>query len=141
MTTAQGADHTAGNLAVYECAGKPTKELAEASFNAQVSFAASDNLGICIFGRVAADANPELIVDTINNIHGTELTAEFMTKIGRETLELEAAFNEAAGFTDEDDKLPAFFYEEMLAPTGKTFRHGADAINDVKTRWRQNIQP
>ncbi|MCP5072298.1 MAG: aldehyde ferredoxin oxidoreductase [Rhodobacteraceae bacterium] len=140
MTTAQGADHTAGNLAVYECAGKSTEELAEASFDAQVSFAASDNLGICIFGRVAADANPELIVDTINNIHGTQLDASFMKKIGRKTLEMEEAFNKAAGFTVADDELPDFFYEDRLAPTGKTARHRAGEINRYKNQWWQKNQ-
>ena len=140
MTTAQGADHTAGNLAVYECAGKSTEELAEASFNAQVSFAASDALGICIFGRVAADADPELIADTINNIHGTQLDAGFMTRIGRETLELEAAFNEAAGFTVADDELPDFFYEDKLAPSGKAARHRAREINSYRYPWQQKNQ-
>ncbi len=140
MTTAQGADHTAGNLAVYECAGKSTEELAEASFNAQVSFAASDNLGVCIFGRVAADSDPDLIVGAINSIHGTQLDAEFMTRIGRETLEMEAAFNKAAGFTEADDELPEFFYEDTLAPTGKTARHRASEVNSYRNPWRQKNQ-
>lgn len=138
MTTAQGADHTAGNLATFECAGKSTEELARASFDAQVSFAASDTLGICIFGRVAADASPELIVEAINAIHGTGLTPDFMQRAGRETLEMEAAFNAAAGFATQDDALPGFFYEEKLAPTGKTARHGAQALAECKKQWLQS---
>ncbi len=138
MVTAQGADHTAGNAPAFECDGKSTEELAEVSFNTQVSCAAADSLGICVFGRSATDPNPELVTNTINNIHGTSLGPDFMKKIGRETLEMEDAFNKAAGFTVEDDKLPGFFYQDALAPTGKTARHHAEAIVAYKDQWRQN---
>lgn len=138
MVTAQGADHTAGNAPAFECDGKSTEELAEVSFNTQVSCAAADSLGLCVFGRSATDPNPDLVTGTINNIHGTALDAGFMTKIGRETLEMEDAFNKAAGFTVEDDMLPAFFYEDALAPTGKTARHHAEEIIAYKDQWRQN---
>ncbi len=138
MVTAQGADHTTGNAPAFECDGKSTEELAEVSFNTQVSCAAADSLGLCVFGRSATDPNPELVTNTINNIHGLQLDAGFVAKIGRETLEMEDAFNKAAGFTVEDDKLPAFFYEDPLAPTGKTARHFARDINTYKGQWRQN---
>ena len=32
-------------------------------------------------------------------------------------------FNRQAGFTEEDDELLDFFYDEPLAPTGKSARH------------------
>ena len=71
MLTAQGADHTAGNLPAFECKGKSTEQLVTASLGAQVSAAAADSLGFCIFGRSVTDTNPRLIVNALNDAHGT----------------------------------------------------------------------
>ncbi len=44
-----------------------------------------------------------------------------MFGIGVQTLALEKAFNEAAGLTSKDDKLPKFFYTEKSPMTGQVF--------------------
>jgi aldehyde:ferredoxin oxidoreductase len=129
MLTAQGADHTAGNLPAFDCKGKTTDELVAVSLGAQVAAAAADSLGFCIFGRSVTDTHPQLIVTALNDAHGTQLEESFPKTIGREVLELERKFNRLAGFTDSDDELPDFFYSEMLAPTGNTARHRAREIN------------
>jgi aldehyde:ferredoxin oxidoreductase len=129
MLTAQGADHTVGNLPGYDCKGKTTEELVAASLGAQVGAATADSLGLCIFGRSVTDTNPELVVAALNDAHGTTFDASFLKALGREVLELEWAFNRAAGFAEADDELPAFFYREALEPTGKTARHHADEVN------------
>ena len=41
MVTAQGADHTAGNIPAFECDGKTTEELTEASLEIQTICAAA----------------------------------------------------------------------------------------------------
>ena len=51
MVTAQGADHTAGNLPVLDCSDMPLEDIVAASLEAQAQYAASDALGLCIFGR------------------------------------------------------------------------------------------
>ncbi|MBT5455076.1 MAG: hypothetical protein HOK82_00625, partial [Rhodospirillaceae bacterium] len=38
-------------------------------------------------------------------------------------------FNKQAGFTEEDDALPDFFYDEALPPTGKQARHRTTEVN------------
>lgn len=129
MLTAQGADHTVGNLPGYDCKGKTTAQLVEASLGAQINAAAADSLGLCIFGRSVTDTNAELIVTALNDAHGTSLAPSFLKELGRETIELEWAFNKAAGFAEDDDELPSFFYREALAPSGKTARHHADEVN------------
>ena len=129
MLTAQGADHTAGNLPGFDCKGKSTEELVAASLGAQVSAATADSLGLCIFGRSVTDTNPQLIVTALNDAHGTQLEEAFLKTLGREVLELEWKFNRLAGFTDADDELPDFFYTEMLAPTGNVARHRATEVN------------
>ena len=47
---------------------------------------------------------------TSNDAVGTNLDPNFFQQLGRETLRLERACNLAAGFTEADDALPAFFY-------------------------------
>ncbi len=129
MLTAQGADHTVGNLPAFDCKGKSTEELVTVSLGAQVSAAAADSLGFRIFGRSVTDTNPQLIVTALNDAHGTQLEEPFLKQLGREVLELEWAFNREAGFTDQDDELPSFFYDEALAPTGNLARHRAAEVN------------
>ena len=123
MLTAQGADHTTGNMPVYDCNNKTTDELVAVSLESQISNAVADSLGLCIFGRTVTYVSSELIVTAINDAHGTDLDISFVKALGLETLRMEWDFNKAAGFTDADDELPAFFYAEALAPTGKTARH------------------
>jgi len=135
MLTAQGADHTAGNLPSFVCKDKTTEQITQASLGAQTNSAAADSLGLCVFGRSVTEPNAQLIVEAINAAFGTELTPEFVEDLGRETLALEHRFNKAAGFTEEDDALPAFFTQEPLAPTNKTARHAVTEINAVRDRW------
>lgn len=129
MVTAQGADHTAGNLPVFDCKGKSTEELVEASLGIQTAVAAADSLGLCIFGRSVTNVSAELVVTALNDAHGTSLDTSFMQKLGLETLRNEWAFNKAAGFTEKDDELPDFFYDEALAPSNKTARHHSAEVN------------
>ncbi len=138
MVTAQGADHTAGNLPAYDCKGKDTEHLTALSMDMQTNTAAADSLGICIFGRAVTNINHGFMVDAINDALGTDLPTEFFARLGRETLELEARFNEEAGFTREDDELPAFFRTEELPPSGKTAHHLVDDIHRFRTAWLES---
>jgi aldehyde:ferredoxin oxidoreductase len=131
MLTAQGADHTAGNVPMMDCKGKQVSELVAASLQSQVNTAAVDSLGLCVFGRSVTDTNIELVINAINDAHGTELERSFFEDLGRETLKLEHEFNLAAGFTAEDDELPQFFYDESLAPTDKVARFHSDEIHQT----------
>ncbi len=119
MVTAQGADNTVGNLPAYACKGNDTAHLTDLSMDMQTNSAAADSLGICIFGRVVTNINHAFMVDAINTALGTDLQAEFFARLGRETLELEAKFNEEAGFTREAAELPAFFRTEALPPPAR----------------------
>jgi aldehyde:ferredoxin oxidoreductase len=127
MATAQGADHTAGNLPRLKTREMDLGSMIEQSLVAQTNTAASDSLGLCIFGRSVTEPNIEFIVNAINAACGTSLTKDFFTALGRETLRLEHEFNRRAGFTEKDDELPEFFYTEALPPTNHVARfHGRD---------------
>ena len=132
MMTAQGADHTAGNLPKLDCREMDASQIVAASFEAQRVMAASDSLGLCIFGRGVTDTNVEFIIDAINNALGTDLPISFYRDLGSETLDLEHEFNRAAGFKDTDDDLPAFFYEESLPPMDRVARFHGEEVNKFR---------
>lgn len=129
MVTAQGADHTVGNMPTYKCTDKTTKDLVEVSLESQIQCAAADSLGLCIFGRSVTNVSADLIVTALNDAHGTDFEPAFFMDLGREVLKMEWQFNRQAGFTDADDELPAFFYDEALEPSGKAQRHRAAEVN------------
>src|SRR5215475_2062933 len=93
MATAQGADHTAGNLPRLKTREMDLESLLDQSLTAQVNCAATDSLGLCIFGRSVTEPNTEFIANAANAAHGTSLTKEFFAELGRETLRLERDFN------------------------------------------------
>jgi aldehyde:ferredoxin oxidoreductase len=127
MATAQGADHTAGNLPRLKTREMDLESLVTQSLAQQVRVAANDSLGLCVFGQSVTNPNTEFLADAINAAHGTTLTKDFFETLGRETLRLEYEFNRQAGFTEKDDELPAFFYREALPPTNHVARfHGGD---------------
>ena len=135
MLTAQGADHTTGNLPTMDCKGKSTQDLLEASMDAQVNCAAGDSIGLCVFGRSVTNINHPMIIEALNDALGTKLPETFLRSLGKETLQLEDLFNQAAGFKTSDDELPAFFYEEALPPSNKYARHHAAEVNKFKSEW------
>jgi len=129
MVTAQGADHTTGNLPVFDCRDKTTAQLVEASLGIQAACAAADSLGLCIFGRSVTHVSSELIVTALNDAHGTNFDVSFIKTLGMEALKMEWEFNKQAGFTEKDDELPDFFYNEPLAPSNKAARHHSAEVH------------
>jgi aldehyde:ferredoxin oxidoreductase len=140
MVTAQGADHTTGNAPKFECSGKNIDELVDVSMEMQTLCASADSLGLCVFGRSVTNANIEMMVGAINDACGTGFSVDWFREIGRQTLRYEAEFNQAAGFTEADDELPAFFYEEALAPSNKVARFHSAEVNASVRRWWQQQQ-
>ena len=125
-TSTQGADHTMGYTIATNILGvggsvDPLSQegQVELSRNLQIATAAIDSTGMCLFIAFAALDDEKCLpalVDMINARFGADLTAEDVTNLGISILKTERAFNEAAGFTSKDDRLPEFFYEEPIAP-------------------------
>jgi len=127
MATAQGADHTAGNLPRLKTREMNAEQIVEQSLAHQARVAANDSLGLCIFGMSVTNPNTEFLVNAINAAHGTSLTKDFFEPLGQAALRMEYEFNRRAGFTEKDDELPEFFYSEPLPPTNHVARfHGPD---------------
>jgi len=131
MATAQGADHTAGNLPRLKTREMDIAQIVEQSLAHQARIAANDSLGLCIFGMSVTNPNTEFLANAINAAHGTNLTKDFFEPLGREALRLEWEFNKQAGFTEKDDELPEFFYQEPLPPTNHVARFHASDVQGM----------
>jgi len=91
----------------------------ELSRNLQIATAAIDSTGMCLFIAFAAlddAACLPALIDMINARYDIALTADDVTNLGKFILKTERAFNQKAGFTSEDDRLPEFFNNEPIAP-------------------------
>jgi aldehyde:ferredoxin oxidoreductase len=127
MATAQGADHTAGNLPRLRTKDMLLPEMLEKSLLQQQRVAANDSLGLCMFGQSVTNFQTDFLANAINAACGTNLTGEFFIKLGSDVLKYEREFNRRAGFTDKDDDLPQFMYDEALPPANRTARfYGKD---------------
>ena len=131
MTSAQGADHTTGNVPKVASRDKDLAELKRLSLEAQIACAAVDSIGLCIFGRTTTNPNVAFLAEAINAAVGTNLAPTFFRQIGHECLLLEREFNLAAGFEEADDNLPDFFYDEPLPPTQQAARFRAADVHTI----------
>ncbi|WP_420627975.1 aldehyde ferredoxin oxidoreductase C-terminal domain-containing protein [Candidatus Leptofilum sp.] len=134
MMTAQGADHTAGNVPKMKTRDKALSELIVVSLEAQIATAATDSIGLCVFGRSVTNPHIDFLANAINHALGTNLQPTFFHKIGRETLRLEREFSLASGFTAVDDDLPQFFYDEPLPPSQQTARFRGVDVHEMYER-------
>jgi aldehyde:ferredoxin oxidoreductase len=125
-TTPMGADHTAGYTIAPEIAGVGGKVdplsdsgKGDLSLTFQAATAFIDSTGYCLF-----IAFPILdiatgwagMAESVAGVTGMNITGDDVIPIGKEILKMERLFNEAAGFTPEDDRPPEFMRYESLAP-------------------------
>jgi len=140
-TTPMGADHTAGYAVATNLLGvggsvdplKPEGQV-ELSRNLQIATAAIDATGMCLFIAFAILDQPDTfqsLVDLVGGFLGADMTADDVTELGKNILKMERDFNERAGFTSKDDRLPAFFTEETLAPHNVTFGVTDEELDQV----------
>ena len=124
-TSNRGACHLRGYTIASEVLGIPVKtepadtqgkpELVKAFQDATAAF---DAAGICIFTSFAwtlADVAPQLQAAC-----GDEFTVENLTTIGERIWNMERDFNNRAGFTSKDDKLP----KRLMKEAAKTVQIG-----------------
>ncbi len=130
-TSTMGADHTAGYAVatnIMKVGGdvdplKPEGQV-ELSRNLQISTALIDTLGLCLFVAFPVMDMPDAftaVVDMVNAKYGLSLTADDAMALGQKVLKYEREFNQNAGFTAADDRLPEFFKIEKLPPHNQVF--------------------
>jgi len=99
----------------FELAGKPTWVKIFQDLTAAI-----DSLGLCLFTSFALGA--QQYADMVNEVIGTEWTAEELLLAGERIWNIEKMFNLAAGILPEEDTLPPRFLEEKM-PDGPTKGH------------------
>jgi len=131
-TSTMGADHTAGYAVatnILKVGGdvdplKPEGQV-DLSRNLQIATAMLDALGFCIFVAFPVLDIPEAfnaIFEMAEAHTGEKWDADALMQLGKETLVFERLFNERAGMTAADDRLPEFFTKEPLPPHNIVFQ-------------------
>lgn len=136
-TSAMGADHTVGNaipnpLSQYD----PSSSQGQWQISSflQIYHAAIDSLGLCLFASLPALDFTDLqghVVQGVAALYGESLDKDYIKQLGISTLKAERDFNTRAGFTKKDDRLPLFFKEEPLLPSGNVFDVSDEDLDKV----------
>jgi aldehyde:ferredoxin oxidoreductase len=138
-TSPQGADHTAGIVLPgphdpQYVPVAPTGQAAKSRFM-QTWMAAVDTLGLCMMiGMPIMEAGPGLdqnLIKCVEAVTGETLGEKYLLELGASVLQIERKFNAAAGFTNKDDRLPRFFYEESNAPGAPVFDVPDEEVDSV----------
>lgn len=122
-TSPQGADHTAGLTIRFKINHLDASVQKDASRTAQLNMAGYDTLGICIFAASGYTAAPDRFIKRLLEARYAwgDLPDDILQKLGKETIKLEREFNRRAGFTAEDDRIPAWMMREPLPPHDAVF--------------------
>ena len=140
-TSNMGADHTSGYTIAPEVLGVSGKvdqfdinkaDLARHFQNATAYL--FDSSGHCLFIAFAvldSSSGLEGVVEECNGVLGTNWTVDDVVQMGSKIVERERAFNEAAGFTKVDDRLPEFMNYEKLPPHNVTFDVPDEVLDKV----------
>jgi len=125
-TSTMGADHTSGYTIAPEILGTGQKVdpltyegKAELSLAFQATTAFIDSTGYCLFIAfpiLDIQEGFEGMVETVAGVMGWDISGEDVVEIGKEILKKERLFNEKAGFTNADDRIPEFMRYEPLPP-------------------------
>ncbi len=120
VTSAMGADHTAGNVTRANLRHDAKDQQVPASRNAQIGVSLIDTLGFCIMVAPGLK-NRDILSAMVNAYYGWNLTLQDLEQIARQNLNRELEFNKRAGFTKVHDRLPEHFYEEANPATNSVF--------------------
>ena len=118
-----GADHTAGNafgsrLVVDPLGVEGQREL---SLDLQMGAVMLDTTGLCLFARPPVFGDPQLMVDLLNGRFGWGWTVADLDEMKKSVLKMELGFNEQAGHTAADARMPEYMTREPLPPHNTVF--------------------
>ncbi|MDD4678018.1 MAG: aldehyde ferredoxin oxidoreductase C-terminal domain-containing protein [Tissierellia bacterium] len=125
VTSPMGADHTYGPII-------KTEDAINASKAAQTIMAKIDCLGICMFLRGAIANHMNLLVDLVNAVHGWNLDMDWLEDMALEAIRNEHKFNELAGFSKEDYRMPKAFTNRRIESTNQVFDINTDELDELR---------
>jgi aldehyde:ferredoxin oxidoreductase len=141
-TSTMGADHTAGYTIAPEILNVGGKvdpfnvnkaELARAFLD---TTAFIDSTGYCLFVTFAILDIPEGLeglIESCNGVLDINWTTDDIARIGGEIINMELAFNKAAGLNQAHDRLPEFMKYEKLPPHNVVFDVTDEELDKVHT--------
>ena len=121
LTTAMGADHTAGPTARAEVDHASPKDQADLSMKMQQLVALFDCSGLCLFCIGAVAPDPNLILELINARFGWDKDLDWLNTIYLQMMQIEHEFNQRAGFTKLDNRFNEAFTQRKLPELGTVF--------------------
>jgi aldehyde:ferredoxin oxidoreductase len=89
---------------------------------------------MCLFIAFAILDQPETftaLVDMINAFYGLNMTGDDVAQLGQKILKMERDFNERAGLTSKDDRLPDYFKKELVPPHNVKFEVTDEELDQV----------
>ena len=117
-----GKDHTLAKTEPLISDEDVSIELAEANMPqwhspmAQITVTNKSNRDIKVSHLSPGAVTTPQGVYQLNARFGINLNGDDVVNLGQHILKIERKFNQAAGFTAADDRLPEFFYDEPLPP-------------------------
>ncbi len=140
-TSPMGADHTAGYATatnILKSGGYvdplKTEGQVDLSRNLQIATAAIDSTGMCLFIAFAVLDQPETfqaLLDMLNSFYGIDLNADNVADLGKIDPQAGAGLQSRAGFTKEQDRLPAFFKSQSVPPHNAIFDVTDEELDQV----------
>jgi aldehyde:ferredoxin oxidoreductase len=122
-TSPMGADHTAGNAFGSRNVVNPLgiEGQRELSLDLQLGAAMLDTTGLCLFSRPPVFGDPQLMVDLLNGRYGWGWSVADLEEMKKSVLKMELEFNEKAGHTPADARMPEYMTREPLPPHNTVF--------------------
>jgi aldehyde:ferredoxin oxidoreductase len=80
-----------------------------------------DTTGLCLFARPPVFGDPQLMVDLINGRYGWGWSVADLEEMKRSVLKMELEFNQKAGHTAADARMPEYMTREPLPPHNSVF--------------------
>ena len=125
-TSPQGADHTAGPV-LDELLSKEGQ--VQRSRMSQIIMTGIDSVGLCMLSRLMG--HPDIVVEMLNGFYGLGWGVEDYLEMSKEALRQERAFNQTAGLSPVEDRVPEWMRNEPLAPTNAIFDVPQEEMNEL----------
>ena len=131
ITSAMGADHTAGPTARSPVDHRDPKIQAALSLKLQKLMTIVDCTGLCLFTIGFVGGHLDMVLDLLNARYGWDLDMGWFERMGIETLKDEYRFNELAGFSRADHRMPEAFTERELPDVQSVYDVSDEDIDNL----------
>ena len=134
-----GADHTAGASCTVFMKSSEDEHI-DIAGNSILKATALENTGLCRFTGYSIFADEEALEALLNLIKcycDIEINKEEYYNLGKEIIKKEFKFNELAGFSKKDDRIPEFMLEEKLEPKLGTFTLKGEDIDKLIMKLKE----